>query len=240
MHSCFSAPIFYTISLEIQVQTKFTPAWAHAKGKLPYNADQPLEGQVWESVEQSFKNLQVEFIDALLLHVPYENEDDTLIVWRVLESFVPDRVGVIGVSNFSLPALEKLYDAAIVKPEIVQNRFHEKNGFDIPLREFIARRGGIVYQAFSLLKANKEVLASDVVTRLAARFDIQKELAFYLLVLGLGNMSIVNGTTSEAHMQMDLKKVDEILGSSNTVDEVKSYLGEFEALLNKVAGGVEA
>lgn len=184
-----------------------------------------------ESVEQSFKNLQVDFIDALLLHVPFENEADTLIAWRVFESYVPDRVGVIGVSNFSLPVLEKLYDAAVVKPAIVQNRFYEKNGYDKPLREFIARRGGIVYQAFFLLKASKEVIASDVVARLAARFDIQKELAFYLLVLGLGNVSIVNGTTSETHMQMDLKKVDEILGSSDTVDEVKSYLGEFEALL---------
>lgn len=188
-----------------------------------------------QSIEQSFQNLQVDFIDALLLHVPFEDEADNIVAWRVFESYVPSRVGVLGVSNFPLPDLERLYDAATVKPEIVQNRFHEKNGYNIPLRAFLERKGG-VYQAFSLLKANKEVLASDVVARLAGRFSLQKEVAFYLLVLGLGNISIVNGTTSEEHMQTDLQKVKELLENEDNVKELKSYLGDFEALLQEIAG----
>ncbi|KFG77964.1 hypothetical protein MANI_004594 [Metarhizium anisopliae] len=107
--------------------TKFTPIWAHAESKLPYNADQPLEDQVRESIEQSFQNQKIDYIDTLLLHVPFEDEQDDTVACHVMESFVSSRVGVLGVSNSSRAALEKLYAAATVKPEIVQSRFQEEN-----------------------------------------------------------------------------------------------------------------
>lgn len=107
----------------IQVQTKFAPMWAHAESKLPYNADQPLEDQMRESIEQSFQNLKLDYVDALLLHVPFEDEQDGTVAWHVMESFVPLRVGVLGVSNSGRAALERRYAAASVKSEIVQNRF---------------------------------------------------------------------------------------------------------------------
>ncbi|KAF4635236.1 hypothetical protein G7Y89_g2871 [Cudoniella acicularis] len=219
---------------DILIQTKFTPSWAHAEGKLPYNTDQPLEQQVRESIEQSFKNLKVDHIDILLLHVPFKDEEDNLVAWKVFESFVPERISVLGVSNFPLAAFEKLYDAAAVKPEIVQNRFHEKNGYDIGLRAFLAQKG-VIYQGFFLLKANTEARAANVVTRFAKQFEVQDEVAFYLLVLGLGKVSIVNGTTNEEHMRTDVEKVEKLLGDQKTAFAIKSYLGEFEGLLQKIA-----
>ncbi|RYC64814.1 hypothetical protein CHU98_g1426 [Xylaria longipes] len=224
---------------DILVQTKFAPAWAHEEGKVPYNVDQPLEAQVRQSVEQSFANLQVDYIDVLILHDPFEDPADNIVAWRVFESLVPDRVGVLGVSNFLLPDLEKLFDEATVKPEIVQNSFRDKTSFDIPLRAFLARKGNVVYQAFAVLKANKEAISSDIVTCLAGRFSIQKETAFYILVLGLGRMSVINGTTSEEHMKTDLEKVKELLENQDHVREIKSYLGDFEALLQEIAAGAK-
>ncbi|EFY84298.1 aldo-keto reductase (AKR), putative [Metarhizium acridum CQMa 102] len=214
----------------IQVQTKFTPMWAHAESKLPYNADQPLEEQVRESIEQSFQNLKVDYIDALLLHVPFPDEQDNTAAWRVMESFVPSRVGVLGVSNFGRAALQKLYAAATVKPEIVQNRFQAENGYDGEIREYLGTTG-VVYQAFSLLKANREIRSSELVARVAERFHTERETAFYVLVLGLGRVSIVNGTTSEAHMEMDLAKIAELLGDQQAVSDLTEYLVEFKQLL---------
>ncbi|KAJ8131847.1 hypothetical protein O1611_g1776 [Lasiodiplodia mahajangana] len=214
------------------IQTKFTPAWAHQPGKLPYNPDQPIEGQARESIEQSFKNLQVDYIDSLMIHVPYDNDQDTLKAWRVMESYVPKHIGVLGVSNFGLSELKNLYEAATVKPEIVQNRFQEQNGYDHEIRAYLQEKG-IIYQGFSLLKANSDLRSSEVVQRVAAEFGVAKEIAFYLLVLGLGKFSIVNGTTNEDHMRMDLDKISDILGNSDKVKVLIKYLAEFEHLLSK-------
>jgi diketogulonate reductase-like aldo/keto reductase len=190
-----------------------------------------LEAQVKDSIEQSFKNLKIDFIDILMLHAPFGDDDDNLIAWKVFETFVPDRIGVLGVSNFPLAAFEKLFTAATIKPEVVQNRFDEANGYDSELRGFLEEKG-IIYQAFSVLKGCDKLLASNLVTRFSKQFQLLKEVAFYLLVLGLGKkMTIVNGTTSEEHMQLDLQKTRELITSPSKVEAVKSYLGEFGELL---------
>ncbi|QLI69706.1 uncharacterized protein G6M90_00g058870 [Metarhizium brunneum] len=197
--------------------------WAHAESKLHYNADQPLEDQVRESIEQSFQNLKIDYIDALLLHVPFEDEQDDTVAWHVMESFVPLRVGVLGVSNSSRAALEKLYAAATVKPEI------EENEYDANIREYLDKTG-IVYQAFSLLQANQEIRSSELVARVAERFYTKREIAFCMLVLGLGKVSIVNGTTSEAR-EMDLARIAELLGGQQAMADLTEHLAEIKQLL---------
>ncbi|EFZ03606.2 NADP-dependent oxidoreductase domain protein [Metarhizium robertsii ARSEF 23] len=209
--------------------TKFTPIWAHAESKLPYNADQPLENQVHESIEQSFQNLKLGYIDALLLHAPFEDEQDDTVAWHAMESLVPPRVGVLGVSNSGRAALEKLYAAASVKPKIAQNRFQEENEYDADIREYLDKTG-IVYQAFSLLKANQEIRSSELVARVAERFYTEREIAFYMLVLGLGKVSIVNGTTSEAR-EMDLSRLQSFWETNRPRLALTEHLAEFKQLL---------
>ncbi|EHK26500.1 uncharacterized protein TRIVIDRAFT_52445 [Trichoderma virens Gv29-8] len=215
---------------DLFIQTKFTPAWAHAPGKIPYDTAQPLEAQVKESIEQSFQLLKIDYIDALFLHVPFDNDEDNLVAWRVMESYVPTRIGVLGVSNFALPAFQKLYEAAAIKPEIVQNRFQEDNGHDYEIREFL-QKNGVIYQGFSLLKANSVARNSELVQRVATHFKVAKEVAFYLLFLGLGKVAIVNGTTSKEHMRVDLDKITSVLEDKQTLHDLVGYQKEFEKLL---------
>ncbi|OKL63120.1 hypothetical protein UA08_01254 [Talaromyces atroroseus] len=217
-----------------QIQTKFTPVWAHAEGKLPYSTDQPLEAQVRESIELSFQNLKTDYIDIMMLHVPFDDDADNLVAWKVFETYVPQRIGVLGVSNFDLPALEKLYEASTIKPEVVQNRFQGSNGYDAELRDYLGQKG-IVYQAFSVLKSSEEIIMSDLVARFSEQFDVPKEVGFYLLVIGLGNVSIVDGTTNKEHMQIDLKKVTEILGSRLAVEAMQVYMDDFKSLLSEAS-----
>jgi len=173
----------------------------------------------------------VDHIDVLLLHVPFEDEEDNLVAWKVFESYVPARISTLGVSNFPLSAFEKLYNASSIKPEVVQNRFNANRGFDLPLRNFLAQKG-VIYQAFGLLKPpNKDIISSELVARFCKEFEVEKELAFYLLVLGLGRISIVNGTTNEEHMQVDVQKFKELLGDQKNVEAIEAYLTEFEAKL---------
>jgi diketogulonate reductase-like aldo/keto reductase len=213
-----------------KVQTKFTPAWAHLEGKIPYNTNQNLKDQVRESIEQSFKHLNVNFIDLFLLHVPFHDEKDNLVAWKVFEEYVPHRIGALGVSNIELPLFRSIYDAVTVKPQVVQNRFWREMGYDIDLREYLASKG-VIYQAYHLLKANQEILSSDILASIAAKLNISKQLAFYMLVLGLGKVSILNGTTSEVHMTEDIMGMECILKDAEKLDVLKGFLPAFEALL---------
>ncbi|KID97612.1 NADP-dependent oxidoreductase domain protein, partial [Metarhizium majus ARSEF 297] len=184
------------VAIEEVCKPGLLPSGRTTESKLPCNADQPLEEQVRESIEQSFQNLKIDYMDALLLHVPFEDEQDDTVAWHVMESFVPSRVGVLGVSNSSRAALEKLYTAATVKPEVVQNRFQEENEYDADIREYLDKTG-IVYQVFSLLKANQEIRSSELVARVAERFYTVGEIVFYMLVLGSGKVSIAASDLTE-------------------------------------------
>ncbi|EEP78482.1 predicted protein [Uncinocarpus reesii 1704] len=127
---------------DLFIQTKFTPLWAHDKSKIPFNPDQSLEGQIRQSIQQSFDHLKVDYLDAFMLHAPFQNENDNLVAWKVFETYVPDKIRCLGVSNFSLPQLKRIYENSTVKPLVVQNRFHrDTSAPELRGREISGREG---------------------------------------------------------------------------------------------------
>ncbi|KKO97817.1 hypothetical protein THAR02_10085 [Trichoderma harzianum] len=220
------------------IQTKFAPLWAHHPSKIPFNPHQDIEGQIIESVRQSLEHLQVDYLDSLLLHVPLEDNSDNLVAWKVLETFVPHTIRSLGVSNFTLPLLKEVYANATIKPAIVQNRFYKETGFDIDLREFCAERG-ITYQAYWMLMHDPEILASDILRSVAEKLNVEKELAFYVLILGLGGTQILDGTTNSERMAQDLKTVGEVFGNKARLRELQGDFDGFRQLLSKLSTGAE-
>ncbi len=91
---------------------------------MPYDASQPLRVQVAQSVAASLRNLKSSYIDCLLLHSPLPNHKDLMEVWRAMEAEVKrGSVRALGISNcYALPAMEKLWAEAAVKPLVLQNR----------------------------------------------------------------------------------------------------------------------
>ena len=82
---------------------------------------------VLESLEKSLKRLDLEYIDLLLIHQPY---NDVYGAWRAMEELQErGRVKAIGVSNFSV---DRVVDLAIfnkVTPQVNQieiNPFHQQ------------------------------------------------------------------------------------------------------------------
>ncbi|KAL7930843.1 NADP-dependent oxidoreductase domain-containing protein [Trichoderma chlorosporum] len=219
---------------DLFIQSKFTPVWAHEKEKIPFNPHQSIEGQITESIQQSLEHLQVDYLDSLLLHVPFEDDEDNIVAWKVLETFVPHTIRSLGLSNFKLPQLEQVYASATIKPAIVQNRFYKDTGFDVDVREFCAERG-ITYQAYWMLRHNPEILASDVLKTAAAKLNVEKELAFYVLILGLGGTQVLDGTTNAGRMAQDLKTVDEVFGDEARLRELQPDIAEFRQLLSKLS-----
>lgn len=125
-----------------------------------------------------------------------------------MESYVPHSIHSLGISNIDLQTLSALYDAVDIKPSVVQNRFYPSTRHDIPIRRFCTQHG-IVYQSFWTLSGNPNLLrplraGNDDVREVAEEIRTTREVALYLLVMGLGDVSVLNGTTDQGHMRDDL------------------------------------
>jgi diketogulonate reductase-like aldo/keto reductase len=169
----------------------------------------------------------------LLLHAPFKEDEDTLKAWPVFESYVPHRVRVLGISNCALPQLVKVYEAAKIPPVIVQNRFYKETGFDLDVRAF-CKEHGILYQAFWMLSHNPEVLESEVLSSAAQKLGVEKELVFYLLILSLGDIQILDGTKKPERMTADIRAVEELHSGGKMWEDLQPFIPQFEALLEKL------
>jgi diketogulonate reductase-like aldo/keto reductase len=199
-----------------QVQTKYTSVQGQDPENMPYNPRSSVTDQVHASIQSSLRHLRPSeeireedpavYIDTVVLHQPLPTTNQTLEVWKALETYVPHRIRHLGISNCGLPVLETLYRSAevTIKPAVVQNRFYPRTGYDVSLRAF-CRAHGIIYQSFWTLTANPGLLTMPgPVGSLAQQVQISTHAALYCLVLALGHTTVLDGTTDEVHMAMDL------------------------------------
>lgn len=179
----------------------------------PFDKDAPLELQVRQSLESSLRNFTIQghdpYIDCLILHVPLETHGDMMTVWKTLESYVPYSVRHLGISNVTINGLRALMMSASIKPAVVQNPWCRQTGYAIELREFCMEQG-IIFQAFWTLSANSFFMLHEYVLKLADSAGVSNPAAAYSLILGLGNISILDGTTSETHMREDLAGIETV------------------------------
>jgi diketogulonate reductase-like aldo/keto reductase len=110
---------------------------------------------------------------------------------------------MIGVSNITAAQLAQLLEQANVKPMVVQNRCFAALGWDKDVRE-ICQAHGLIYQGFSLLTANREVLIYPETQRLAKRLGATPAQIVFRFAMQVGMLPLT-GTTSELHMKQDLE-----------------------------------
>jgi diketogulonate reductase-like aldo/keto reductase len=116
------------------------------------------------------------------------------------------RLRLLGVSNVSLGQLELLWRKARVRPRIVQNRCYAALGWDRRIREFCAANE-LVYQGFSLLTANREVLVHPELARIAEGHGRTVSQVVFRFAIEVG-MIPLTGTTNADHMRKDLEVFD--------------------------------
>ena len=95
---------------------------------------------------------------------------------------------------------------ARVRPRLVQNRCFAVDGWDQRVREFCAANN-ILYQGFSLLTANRQVLAHPQLARIAAAHGRTASQIVFRFALDVGMLPLT-GTTSAEHMREDLAVLD--------------------------------
>jgi diketogulonate reductase-like aldo/keto reductase len=189
---------------ELFLQTKFTSVAGQDPARIPYEANASLAEQVAQSFATSLRNLQTSYVDSLVLHSPEPRMEQTLEIWRAMESLVDDgRVRRIGISNcYRLEMLEALHRTSRIKPTVLQNRFYAETDYDIGLRHFCLQND-ITYQSFWTLTANPHLLADETFRLLSLKYQrTPAQLLFrYLAQNGVVPLT---GTRSEAHMREDL------------------------------------
>ncbi len=190
---------------QLFLQTKFTPV-SGQDHRTPYDPMAPVGQQVAQSFESSLEHLHTDFIDSYILHGPYgrwELEQKDWDVWTALESlYQAGRVKMIGVSNVQALQLQLLCELAGVKPMVVQNRCYAALGWDRAVRE-LCRDHDIVYQGFSLLTANREVLQTPEVDAIAKRCNTGPAQVIFRFAQQVGMLPIT-GTTNTQRMTDNL------------------------------------
>lgn len=187
------------------LQTKFTSADGQDH-RTPYDPSADLTTQVNQSFASSLQHLHTDYVDSYILHAPFSRRGLGAAdweVWAAMEAlYQGGTTKMIGVSNITAAQLTLLCQQAHVKPMMVQNRCFAVMAWDRQVRE-ICREHGIIYQGFSLLTANPDVLADAEVCAIAAREGVGPAQVVFRFAMRVGMLPLT-GTTNQRHMVEDL------------------------------------
>jgi len=184
---------------ELFVQSKFTFRDGQDH-RLPYDPKAPIRDQVAQSYASSLQHLRVDQLDSYVLHGPSQREGlgpDDREAWRAMEGV---GAGSLGISNVTAGQLRELLEFASVRPAYVQNRCYAQRGWDAEIRA-LCRAEGLTYQGFSLLTANRHVVAR--LGPLAAKYGVQPAQIVFRFAQQVGMLPLT-GTTDPHHMAQDL------------------------------------
>jgi diketogulonate reductase-like aldo/keto reductase len=194
---------------DVFLQTKYT----YERGqdhRLPYDPAAPIATQVAQSMASSLEHLGTDHVDSYVLHGPASGHGWTppdAEAWAAMErERDAGRARRLGVSNVSRRHLEQMAVTGVEPPAFVQNRCFARLGWDRDVRAFCVQRR-IVYQGFSLLTANPEVLHHPLVRRIAAREGATPAQVVFAFARAVGMLPLT-GTTDPEHMRQDLASRD--------------------------------
>ncbi|GAB5368849.1 hypothetical protein AAMO2058_001355000 [Amorphochlora amoebiformis] len=210
---------------EIFVQTKLDPAYLGTETTRM-------------AIETSMKNLQVEYLDSLLIHFPTcqrcqkAPEGTWLDSWRVMEDYYQSgRIRAIGVSNFDLTLLKHLNRHAVVMAHVVQNwmdPFHQ----DKQVRQW-CQDNNILYQAYSQFGGQwrhqrdgiegSPALTNPVIRQIATKHQKTPSQVIVQWLVSLG-VSAIPASTNPKHQQVNIEALGFEL-TDNQIQQIQTLDG---------------
>jgi diketogulonate reductase-like aldo/keto reductase len=193
---------------DLFLQTKFTyqPGQDH---RLPFDPAASFSDQVAQSMASSLEHLGTDYVDSYLLHGPWSGQGWSEVDSETWEAMKRERDAgrtlLLGVSNVSLRHLQQMAAQGEL-PAFVQNRCYASRGWDREVRAF-CREHKIVYQAFSLLTVNMDVLRHGLVAMLAERAHATPAQVVFSFARAMG-MQPLTGTSNPEHMAQDLASLE--------------------------------
>lgn len=194
------------------LQTSFVP-FDEKNGDFKRQPSDPeilpdtTEEQVRLSVETSLKNLQTNYIDALVFNNNKAKRSETseiLKAWKVLEDYV-DR-GIIlklGITSIhDAEWFETFWNSTRIKPAIVQNRFHTNRKYDVNMQETFAKHG-VWVQRFWLLNGSSAMGRNN--KGMAEQKGVTAAQLMLGFVMSMGSQTCLVGTRKLQHMKDDVE-----------------------------------
>src|SRR4051812_18424008 len=194
---------------DLFLQTKYT----YQRGqdhRLPYDPAASPATQTAQSLASSLEHLGTDYVDSFVLHGPssgYGWTDADAEVWEAMrKERDAGRTRFLGISNVALKHLEEIQASHAEMPAFVQNRCFARFGWDREVRSFCVERK-IVYQGFSLLTANQEVLQHPAFVELATKLNATPAPVVFAFARAAGVLPLT-GTSSSEHMREDLASLE--------------------------------
>ena len=210
---------------DLFLQTKFTYQDGQDH-RLPYDPAATLSLQVAQSLASSLDHLGTDHVDSFVLHGPASNSHWTTTDFETWQAMIKERdagrTRLLGVSNISLGQLQQMARAHAEPPAFVQNRCYARLGWDREVRTF-CREHNIIYQGFSLLTANQQVLRHPTIAALAAEINVTPAQIVFAFARAVGILPLT-GTSSAEHMKQDLASLSLEL-PSHAVNAIEAIAG---------------
>jgi 2,5-diketo-D-gluconate reductase A len=157
-----------------------------------WNSDQGYDSTL-KAFDASLERLGLDHVDLYLIHWQALKKDKYVETWKAFEQLYADkRVRAIGVSNFHVPALQRLFDETDLRPVVNQIELHPALPQD-ELRAFNAEND-IVTQAWSPL-ASGELLGNETLRQLGDKHGKSPAQVVIRWHLQLGNVVIPKSKT---------------------------------------------
>ncbi|GAA0505754.1 oxidoreductase [Saccharopolyspora subtropica] len=158
-----------------------------------WNDDQGYDSTL-RAFDESLTKLGLDYVDLYLIHWPVPAKDRYVETWKALEKLHADgRAKAIGVSNFKIPHLRRLFEETDVVPAVNQIELHP-NLPQAELRAFHTEHG-IATEAWSPLGRNNGLLNDAALTALAEKYGKSPAQIVLRWHIQLGNVTIPKSVT---------------------------------------------
>ena len=157
-----------------------------------WNSDQGYDSTL-RAFDASMAMLGLEYLDLYLIHWPLPARENYVATWKAFETLYADsRIRAIGVSNFQVAHLKRLFDETQIVPAVNQIELHP-NLQQAELRAFHAEHD-IVTESWSPL-AQGALLEDETITGLASKYGKTAAQVVLRWHIQLGNVVIPKSVT---------------------------------------------
>jgi 2,5-diketo-D-gluconate reductase A len=190
------------------------------------NPNHGYDEALW-AFDESLSKLGFEHVDLYLIHWPRPWEDRYIETWRALQRVREEgRARSIGVSNFTVPHLQRLIDETGVVPVLNQIELHPR--FQQRDMSEFHQKHGIVTQSWSPL-GRGHLNENKTITELAAKYGKSWAQIVIRWHLDSGLTVIPKSVTSErirANIEVfDFKLAPEDLARIGEIDSTEGRVG---------------